>query len=214
MTVKITDKILCNFHILCSLGPGSAVGGKSKKRGEIGKISASEASPAVSRGDLGSRTSFLLPILPLGSFPSPTFFFSQTPIFYFFSPQCGAWSLVISCTKICVTSTSCVNILNMPLTLRQLENCSDNCIEKIQEFRAMADSRSRLLLLIELVVQNWEIYHLTRVDFLLVWWRWVKNKSKHFCRSFHNSQEFLSRRSLRTSSPNWASERRSREGPG
>ena len=39
------------LHLLITrLGPGSAVGGKGKKRGQIGKISASEASPAVARG--------------------------------------------------------------------------------------------------------------------------------------------------------------------
>ena len=47
---------------LSSLGPGSVGGGKGKKRGQIGKISASEASPAIA----------LL--------PSP-----NSPIFFFFA---------------------------------------------------------------------------------------------------------------------------------
>ena len=52
-------------------GPGSAVGKKkSKKRGP---------------------PPFLLPRLPLGSLYSPIFF-SPTPNFFSFIPQCGAWS--------------------------------------------------------------------------------------------------------------------------
>lgn len=62
--------------------PGSAVGGggrkEGKKRGQIGKISASEASPLFP------------PRLPRGSLRS-THFFSPTPILSFFS-QRGAWS--------------------------------------------------------------------------------------------------------------------------
>ena len=43
---------LCMILNACgSLGPGSAVGEKGKKRGQIGNISASEASPAVAWGD-------------------------------------------------------------------------------------------------------------------------------------------------------------------
>ena len=41
-----------------SLGPGSGVGEKGKKRGQTGKISAREASPAVARGDYLSEPIF------------------------------------------------------------------------------------------------------------------------------------------------------------
>ena len=55
------------FRITVSLGSGSALGEKGKKRGQIGKTSASEASQT-------------------------RFFFSPKPIFFPFSPQWGAWS--------------------------------------------------------------------------------------------------------------------------
>ena len=42
--------VIVQCRISCNLGPGSAVGGKGKKRGQIGKISASEASQVVSWG--------------------------------------------------------------------------------------------------------------------------------------------------------------------
>ena len=52
-----------------SLGPGSGVGEKSKKRGQILKIWASEASPAAAQ----RCPPFLLPRLSLGSLRSPIF---------------------------------------------------------------------------------------------------------------------------------------------
>ena len=60
------------FRITDSLGPGSALGKKGKKRGQIGKISASEA----------SRARFF-------------FFFLAKADFFPFSPQRGAWSHAI-----------------------------------------------------------------------------------------------------------------------
>ena len=64
---------------------GTRLREKGKKRGQIGKVSASEASPAIAWG-WGK-----LPRLPLGSLCSPIFFFfGPTPIFFLF-PQCGAW---------------------------------------------------------------------------------------------------------------------------
>ena len=57
------------FRITVNLGPGSAFGEKGKKRGQIGKISASEASGAQ----------FF-------------FFFSTNADFFPLSPQYGAWS--------------------------------------------------------------------------------------------------------------------------
>ena len=63
----------------CSLGLGAAVAEKGKKRGQIEKVSASEASRAVTwGGEKGGVT------------PSPRFF-AIGPFFSFF-PQCGAWS--------------------------------------------------------------------------------------------------------------------------
>ena len=58
------------FRITVNLGPGSAFGEKGKKRGQIGKISASEAS--------GAQFFF--------------FFFSTNADFFPLSPQYGAWS--------------------------------------------------------------------------------------------------------------------------
>ena len=55
------------LRITVNLGLGSAFGEKGKKRGQIGKTSASEASGAQ------------------------FFFFPRTPIFSPFSPQYGAW---------------------------------------------------------------------------------------------------------------------------
>ena len=70
---------LCMILNACgSLGPGSAVGEKGKKRGQIGQISASEASPAVAWGDYLSE---------------PFFFFFAYAAFFSFFPQCGVWSL-------------------------------------------------------------------------------------------------------------------------
>ena len=62
---------------------GSAVEEKVKKRGQIGKISAREASPAVAWG--GERIAEPVSRLPLGSLRLPISF-SPTP------RQCGAWS--------------------------------------------------------------------------------------------------------------------------
>ena len=52
-----------------SLVPGSAVGEKRKKRGQIRKIWESEGSPAAAQ----RWPPFLLPRLPLGSLRSPIF---------------------------------------------------------------------------------------------------------------------------------------------
>ena len=46
-------RLLLMICPLISLGPGSAVGGKRQKTKQIGKISASEASPAVVWGGGG-----------------------------------------------------------------------------------------------------------------------------------------------------------------
>ena len=56
---------------------GSAVGEKVKKQGQIGKISAREASPAVAWGD----------------YLSEPIFFRLRRFFFPFFPQCGAWFL-------------------------------------------------------------------------------------------------------------------------
>ena len=64
-----------------SLGQGSAVGEKGKKRGQIGKKLASSG--------LG-RGKFPLPGLPLSSLRSPNFFAHAD--FFSFSPKFGAWS--------------------------------------------------------------------------------------------------------------------------
>ena len=59
-----------------SLGPGSAVGEKGKKRGQIGEISASEASPAVAWG--GRKGSLRHP------FPSPDYPSAHFARWFFF----------------------------------------------------------------------------------------------------------------------------------
>ena len=64
------------FRITVNLGPGSAFGEKGKKRGQIGKISASEAS--------GAQFFFFFPPTPIfSSFPhntepGPRLVYSQT----------------------------------------------------------------------------------------------------------------------------------------
>ena len=58
-----------------------------KARGQIGKISASEASRAVSWGGKGRPPPFPLSRLPLGSLRSPIFFFRLHRFFFFFSPN-------------------------------------------------------------------------------------------------------------------------------
>ena len=70
-----------NRH-LYSLGPGSAVGEKGKKRGQTGKISASEI--------LGRGKGRRLPRIPFGSLRSPIFFCQRR--FFLLVPQCGYWS--------------------------------------------------------------------------------------------------------------------------
>ena len=61
------------FHSVTVInpGPGSAVGEKGKKRGQIGKISAKEASRGVTWGGGKGRATFPP---PLGSLRSPIFF--------------------------------------------------------------------------------------------------------------------------------------------
>ena len=59
------------FRITVSLGPGSALGEKGKKRGQIGKNIGERSKPSAV---------FLF------------FFFSPTPIFFPLCPQYGAWS--------------------------------------------------------------------------------------------------------------------------
>ena len=80
----IPNGIHCS-HSGSSLGPGSAVGKKGKKRSQIGKKRQSKRAerypPPVP-----------LPRLPLDSLRSPILFFSPKPIFSSFFPQCGAWS--------------------------------------------------------------------------------------------------------------------------
>ena len=60
--------------------------GEKEKRGQIGKISASEASPAVVWGGKSGQTS-------LGSLPTRRYLFS-------FFPQCEAWSQAIALLSI------------------------------------------------------------------------------------------------------------------
>ena len=69
-----------------SLGPGSTVGGKGKKRGQIGKIRRYRRAKRVERwiGEGERAPPFSLPRLPLSSL--------RSPIFFSFFPQCGAWS--------------------------------------------------------------------------------------------------------------------------
>ena len=75
------------------LGSGSALREKGKKRGQIGKISASEASPAVSWGggkvNLKGRHSFPFPDYLSARFARRFFFFAHADFFSFF-PQCRA----------------------------------------------------------------------------------------------------------------------------
>ena len=71
-------------HLGSSLGPGSAVGEKGKKRSQIGKKRQSKRAKRY-------PPPFPLPRLPLNSLRSPILFFSPKPIFFSFFPQCGAW---------------------------------------------------------------------------------------------------------------------------
>ena len=51
------------FRITVSLGPGSAVGEKGKKRGQIGKISAGEATRAREKTKRQARTLITVVVL-------------------------------------------------------------------------------------------------------------------------------------------------------
>ena len=68
-------------RVMFSLATGSTVGGKGKKRGQTGKISANEANPAVAWG--GGKGSTLSP-------PQFTSRLSSLADFFSFFPQCGA----------------------------------------------------------------------------------------------------------------------------
>ena len=58
-------RLLLMICPLISLGPGSAVGGKRQKTKQIGKISASEASPAVVWGGGGKAAEPVdMPLMP------------------------------------------------------------------------------------------------------------------------------------------------------
>ena len=63
------------FRITVSLGPGSALGEKGKKRGQIGKISASEASRA--RFFFFAKAA-IFPPFPHNEEPDPRLVYSQT----------------------------------------------------------------------------------------------------------------------------------------
>ena len=71
-----------------SLGPGSAVGEKGKKRGQIGEISASEASPAMAWGGRKGSLKASATLSPLQT----TSRLASLADFFSFFPQCGAWS--------------------------------------------------------------------------------------------------------------------------
>ena len=79
-------RILYNENL--SLGPGSAVGEKRQKRGQIGKYR--EPSGILGRGK--GRRHFPLPRLPIGSLRSTIFVFFRQRRFFSFFAQCGAWS--------------------------------------------------------------------------------------------------------------------------
>ena len=65
------------FRITVSLGPGSALGEKGKKRGQIGKISASEASGAPVFFFFFPPTPIFSPF-PHNTEPGPRLVYSQT----------------------------------------------------------------------------------------------------------------------------------------
>ena len=75
---------LASNNCNASLGPGSAVREKGKKRGQIGKMLASEASPAVSWGGRKGRHSFPFPDYRSAFFS--IFFFAHVD-FFCFSPN-------------------------------------------------------------------------------------------------------------------------------
>ena len=79
--LQLNDGLLLHVLRSSSLGSGSPLGGKKEKRGQIGKISASEASAAVVCGGKS------------GSLPTRRFLFS-------FFPQCEAWSQAIALLSI------------------------------------------------------------------------------------------------------------------
>ena len=83
----VTDRrCLSSLVAIVSLGPGSAMRERGKKRGPIGKISASEASPAVSWG--GEKAATLSPSQTtsrLGSLAD--FFFAHADFFFLFPPM-------------------------------------------------------------------------------------------------------------------------------
>ena len=66
------------------------------------------------------------------------------------------------------------------LLLRQLKNRRDNCIEKIQEFKAKADGIGGS----ELGNASFDAS-----EFFTGLVAMSEEKSKHFCSFFHNSQE-------------------------
>ena len=72
---------LASNNCNASLGPGSAVREKGKKRGQIGKMLASEASPAVSWGGRKGRHSFPFPDYRSAFFS--IFFFAHVDFFLF-----------------------------------------------------------------------------------------------------------------------------------
>ena len=92
-----------------SSSAGTRLREKDKKQGQIGKVSASEASPAIAWG-WGK-----LPRLPLGSLCSPIFFFWPTPIFSFF-PNAGLGSRLRSALIIsrCTRSSEAMEQLHWP----------------------------------------------------------------------------------------------------
>ena len=74
-----------------SLGPGSAAGEKAIN-GQIGKISASEASRAVAWGKGKGGHPFPSQDYLSARFARQFFFFRPRRLFSTFFPQCGAWS--------------------------------------------------------------------------------------------------------------------------
>ena len=86
---------LASNNCNASLGPGSAVREKGKKRGQIGKMLASEASPAVSWGGRKGRHSF-----PFPDYRSAFFFdfFFRPRWFFSFSPNAEPGPRLLLCT--------------------------------------------------------------------------------------------------------------------
>ena len=83
----VTDRrCLSSLVAIVSLGPGSAMRERGKKRGPIGKISASEASPAVSWGGGKGCHSFPFPDYLSARF-ARRFFFRPRWFFFPFSPN-------------------------------------------------------------------------------------------------------------------------------